>query len=73
MGGKWLGSGSAGNWLHYGSFYFHKAVGFHEITEFPDNLATLEKNFACFGRNNEVNIALPVARLHVLEAMIFFR
>jgi len=64
--------GAAGNGMHHGRFHFHEAFFLHKAAEFAHDEAALLENLSRPRIHDEVNIPLAVARLHVLEPVIFF-
>ena len=67
------GDGAAGPGLHHRRFHFEKVPLFHETADQADDFASLLKNLADLRVHDQVEMALPVADLHVRQAVPFLR
>ena len=51
--------------LHHGSLDFNVTVLIEEVSQLPDNLAPCHKNISHFLVDDQIQITLPIASLHV--------
>ena len=70
VGCKGLGRGAARNGVKHGGFHFEKALAFHEPPQRCNNLDALEKNLPGARGKNQIQIPLPVAGFHILQAVV---
>ena len=65
--------GAAGNSVQDRRLDFQKAIFVEDTTDALDDLRPFDKDIFHFGIDDEVHIALPIAQVHVLKAVEFFR
>ena len=65
-----LGRGAAGDGLHHGGFHFHEAGRIQKCAQLAHDLGARLEDLDGLGRDDQVHVALAVARLHVFEAMV---
>mmetsp|Transcript_5567 Transcript_5567/g.10498 ORF Transcript_5567/g.10498 Transcript_5567/m.10498 type:complete len:374 (-) Transcript_5567:204-1325(-) len=63
-----LGRGAACNHVHHGRLHLDEALGVQEGADVPDDAGARQEHVARLGRADQVQVALAVARLLVLEA-----
>ncbi len=73
VGGEGPGHRSTGDGLHHRSFDFHVATVIEEAANGAQYLGALHKDGAHIGVDEQVQIALAIAQLHILEAVILLR
>ena len=70
---KGSGSGAAGVDDKHGGLHFHKSLTVKEAADRADDLRALDKGVAHLRVDNQVDIALTVARVDVLQSVILLR
>ncbi len=73
MGDKGLCRCAACNCLHHGCLDLDESSGVHVRTHCRDDLRPHEERLFHLRGHGEINVTLPVPRLHILQAMPFFR
>ncbi len=73
VGHKRFGCRAAGDRLHHRRFNFQVIVGNHIVTQQTDNVAAFAEYLTNLGIDHQIQIALPIAGLHVRQTMPFFR
>jgi hypothetical protein len=59
--------------LHHGRFHFHEVVAFQLAAQRRDYAAARQEDLAHFRVRDQIQIALPVARLHIFQAVPLLR
>lgn len=73
MGEEWFGRCAPCDSLHHRGFHLDEPVGIHIGPQGADDFGPGEKGLPDLRGYNEVDVALPVADLHVFQAVPFFR
>ena len=64
--------GASRDGVHHGSLHLQKAVIFEELADEADDAAAHDEDLAHFRIHDQIEIALAVAQLFVLETMVLF-